>query len=96
MAAADHKERMDRIHRYERHFYDFTRKCFLFGRDTLLAQMLVESGDQVLQVACGMARNLVKLARRHPEARFYGLDISDEMLKRTRRKAGLSCKIVYS
>jgi len=36
-AAADHGAAMDRIYRRQRHFYDLTRKYYLFGRDTLIA-----------------------------------------------------------
>jgi len=34
----------------------------------------------VLDIACGTGRNLIRAARAYPEARFFGLDVSDEML----------------
>ena len=50
----------------------------------------------MLEAACGTGRNLVLAARRYPDARFYGLDISGEMLKQARKnivKAGLGNRI---
>lgn len=40
----------------------------------------------LLEVGCGTARNLIKLHRRLPGARLYGLDASAEMLKTARAK----------
>ena len=53
----------------------------------------------VLEAACGTGRNLIVAARRYPKARFYGFDISTEMLKQACRnvdKAGLSGRIVLA
>lgn len=74
-------EKMDRMYRYQRHFYDFTRKYYLFGRDRLLQEMDVQENECVLEVACGTARNLFKLARMQPHAQLFGFDASNEMLK---------------
>lgn len=74
-------ENMDRMYRYQRYFYDATRKFYLFGRDKLIAQMNVQPGEHVLEAGCGTARNLIKLAKKHPRTNFYGLDASSEMLK---------------
>src|SRR5579862_2442248 len=76
----DASSTMDRIYRWQRHFYDFTRPLFLFGRDALLRRMEVRERDQVLEVGCGTARNLLKLHARRRSARLYGLDASREML----------------
>jgi S-adenosylmethionine-diacylgycerolhomoserine-N-methlytransferase len=83
---------MDRIYRHQRHFYDFTRPLFLFGRDTLLRRMDVRENDRVLEVGCGTARNLLKLHGLRRAARLYGLDASQEMLATARwnvRRRGL-------
>ncbi|MEQ9333123.1 class I SAM-dependent methyltransferase [Thalassobaculum sp.] len=105
-AAADHdsagepvddaRESMDRMYRLQRHFYDLTRKYYLFGRDGLIERLGAAPGEAVLEIGCGTARNLVKMARRYPQARFYGLDASDEMLKTATVKvarAGLAGRI---
>lgn len=74
-------EKMNAVYRFQRHFYDATRKFFLFGRDALLAQMEIGIGESVLEIGCGTGRNLLKLSRLHPQARLFGLDASSEMLK---------------
>ncbi|MBK8151457.1 MAG: class I SAM-dependent methyltransferase [Acidobacteria bacterium] len=86
-------ERMDRMYRHQRFFYDLTRKYYLLGRDRLIAEMKIEPGDRVLELGCGTARNLIALAKKHPESHFYGLDASAEMLRTAQKKidaAGLS------
>lgn len=75
------RERLNNLYRFQRHFYDLTRRFFLFGRDDLLRQMNVQPEERVLEIGCGTGRNLLKLARLEPNARLYGLDASDEMLK---------------
>ena len=79
--ATDHADRMDKVYRRQRYIYDFTRKYYLFGRDRLIRQLALEPGDSVVEIGCGTGRNLVKMARRYPGTRFYGLDASREMLK---------------
>jgi S-adenosylmethionine-diacylgycerolhomoserine-N-methlytransferase len=74
-------EKMDRMYHLQRHFYDFTRKYYLLGRDLLLQELKVRPGDTVLEVGCGTGRNLVILAKRHPDSFFFGLDASMEMLE---------------
>lgn len=71
---------MDRIYRHQRYIYDATRKFYLLGRDRLIRDLRPEEGDAVLEIGCGTARNLVKVARQYPESRCFGIDISREML----------------
>src|SRR5262245_25724311 len=73
-------DRMDRIYRYQRHVYDFTRKHYLLGRDRLIERLDVDAGDSVLEIGCGTGRNLIRAARRYPGARFFGIDVSPQML----------------
>jgi S-adenosylmethionine-diacylgycerolhomoserine-N-methlytransferase len=72
---------MDRMYRHQRHIYDLSRRYYLLGRDELIECLDPPNGAHVLEVGCGTGRNLVTAATRHPDARFYGLDISGEMLK---------------
>ena len=81
----DHSARMDRMYRYTRHVYDASRRYFLFGRDRLLERMELEPGTTVAEIGCGTARNLVRLARRFPQAELYGLDASEQMLETAQR-----------
>jgi S-adenosylmethionine-diacylgycerolhomoserine-N-methlytransferase len=75
-----HKQRMDRMYRVQRHFYDVTRAWYLLGRNERIAALEPPAGGTVLEIGCGTGRNLIQLARRYPEATIYGVDISDEML----------------
>ncbi|MFO6448775.1 class I SAM-dependent methyltransferase [Erythrobacter sp. NE805] len=84
LGASPHAALMDEVYRGQRHIYDFTRKYYLFGRDTLIAGLAAGPGARVLEVACGTGRNLAKIAGAWPGARLYGIDISAEMLKSAR------------
>jgi S-adenosylmethionine-diacylgycerolhomoserine-N-methlytransferase len=75
---------MDAIYRHQRFIYDLTRRHYLIGRDQLIAGLAPPPSGSVLEIGCGTARNLICAAHRYPDARFYGIDISDEMLKTAR------------
>lgn len=79
-------EKMDKMYRYQRYFYDLTRKYYLLGRDKLIAQMNVQAGENVLEVGCGTGRNLAILAKKFPQANFYGLDASSVMIQESQKK----------
>ena len=90
---------MDRMYRWTRHVYDASRKYYLLGRDHLIEKLQPKDGEHVIEVGCGTARNLIKMARRYPRAHFHGLDASDEMLKTARRatvKAGLTLSLAQA
>lgn len=87
---SDAFENMDRMYRFQRYFYDLTRKYYLLGRDLLLAEMDVQPGEHVLEIGCGTARNLIVLAKRNPNAKLYGLDASAAMLETAQAKANSS------
>lgn len=82
---ADEAALMDRIYRRQRHIYDLTRKYYLLGRDELIERLAPPIDGRVLEIGCGTARNLIAAARRWPQAQFYGIDISGEMLGTARR-----------
>jgi S-adenosylmethionine-diacylgycerolhomoserine-N-methlytransferase len=72
---------MDRMYRYQRYFYDFTRKYYLLGRDSLIKEMKISDGANVLEIGCGTGRNLIILAKKYPRSNFFGLDASAAMLE---------------
>ena len=72
--------RMNRMYRRQRHIYDGTRRYYLLGRDRLIDGLAAKAGESVLEVGCGTGRNLVLAAQLYPEARFFGIDVSTEML----------------
>lgn len=81
MNSQSHGVLMDQIYRYQRYIYDATRKYYLLGRDQILDEMQVQPGFRILEMGCGTARNLIKLAHMHPDVELYGIDASSEMLK---------------
>jgi len=94
-----HAEAMDRMYRIQRHGYDLTRKHYLIGRDHLIERLDPPAGAHVLEIACGTGRNLITSARRYPEARLYGFDLSGEMLKSAKRavdRAGLGERVALA
>jgi S-adenosylmethionine-diacylgycerolhomoserine-N-methlytransferase len=93
MAASGHAALMDEVYRGQRHIYDFTRKYYLFGRDTLIAGLDARPGMRVLEVACGTGRNLVRIGRAWPGSRLYGIDISSEMLKSAQAALGAQARL---
>ena len=96
VSAAEH---MDAIYRYQRFIYDASRKYYLLGRDRLIEELSPPRGGTVLEIACGTGRNLIKAARRYPEARFYGFDISNAMLDTARGailRHGLADRVIVA
>jgi S-adenosylmethionine-diacylgycerolhomoserine-N-methlytransferase len=87
---------MNRIYRHQRHIYDATRKYYLLGRDLLIVRLAPLPGQSVLEIGCGTGRNLILAARRYPQARFFGIDVSTEMLTSANEqiaRAGLSSRV---
>jgi len=90
------EELMNRVYQRQRHIYDLTRKCFLLGRDTLIARLDPPAGGSVLEIGCGTGRNLIAAARAYPDAELFGLDVSTAMLSTARvniRRAGLEGRV---
>ena len=91
-----HAGLMDGIYRHQRHVYDFTRKYYLLGRDRLIGELALRPGERLVEIGCGTARNLIRMAELYPDAEFFGLDASAEMLETAARavaKAGLCHRI---
>lgn len=90
---------MDRMYRRQRHIYDLTRKFYLLGRDLLIARLDATPGMAVLEIGCGTARNLTAAAHRYPHVRFYGIDVSSEMLHSARQsivQAGVGHRVMVA
>ena len=90
---------MDRMYRHQRHIYDLSRKYYLFGRDEAIGRLKPLPGDTVLEIGCGTGRNLIRAARAYPQAYFFGLDVSREMLGAAAAsiaRARLSSRIVIA
>lgn len=81
LSLASDAERMDRHYRLQRHVYDLTREHYLLGRKHLIEELRPPAGGSVLEIGCGTAWNLAHAARRYPQARLYGVDVSAAMLE---------------
>jgi S-adenosylmethionine-diacylgycerolhomoserine-N-methlytransferase len=46
----------------------------------LISRLQPDAGASVLEIGCGTGRNLVLAGRLYPGARFFGIDVSTEML----------------
>jgi S-adenosylmethionine-diacylgycerolhomoserine-N-methlytransferase len=89
-------ESMDRIYRYQRFIYDVTRRHFLAGRDTLIEGLAPAADAVIVEIGCGTARNLIRIAERYSGARLCGIDVSSAMLATAARRvsaAGLAHRI---
>jgi len=90
---------MDRVYRQQRHIYDLTRKFYLLGRDRMIDRLSPRPSARIVEVGCGTARNLIRLAQRYPDAKLFGLDASHAMLKTASiaiARAALSDRIVLA
>jgi S-adenosylmethionine-diacylgycerolhomoserine-N-methlytransferase len=87
---------MDRIYGGQRFIYDATRRPYLLGRAALIESLDPPAGGQVLEIGCGTAWNLIRAAKRYPDAQLHGLDVSSVMLETARgaiARAGLAGRI---
>ncbi|BBC99817.1 MULTISPECIES: class I SAM-dependent methyltransferase [Sphingobium] len=94
-----HSQLMDGVYRYQRHFYDLTRKYYLLGRDGLIADLDVPAGGAVLEIGCGTGRNLIAVGKAWPQARLCGVDISEAMLDTARAsvaKTGMGDRVMLA
>ena len=99
LAQHDAQARMNRMYRHQRRIYDLTRRYYLLGRTTLIEGLAPPPKGSVLEVGCGTASNLIAAAHRYPSARFYGFDISTEMLTTARlavKRSGFQTRINLS
>ena len=77
---ASDAQRMDRHYRFQRHIYDSTRTHYLIGRRHLIDSIDAAPAASVLEIGCGTAWNLIRVAQSYPEAHIYGIDVSRAML----------------
>lgn len=99
MTGAGHDRLMDSVYRHQRHIYDLSRKYYLLGRDGLIADLAPPAGGAVLEIGCGTGRNLIAVGRAWPQARLYGVDISEAMLETARKavaKAGMADRVTLA
>lgn len=81
-------DHLERYYRFQSSIYDATRWMFLFGRTGILRQLEAASPEphHLVEIGCGTGHNLCALARRFPDARITGIDLSPDMLAIAHRK----------
>ncbi len=87
-AHSEHRAFLNTYYGISRHFYDLTRKYYLFGRDTCLDGLLESEWKSLIEIGSGTGRNLRALHKRRAGARYGGVDASDAMLEHARQKCG--------
>jgi len=85
---AGHSQKMTGYYRFQSKIYDATRWSFLFGIKRLVRKLPIESTANItiLGVGCGTGANLLGLANRFPNAQLIGIDVSDDMLRLSKKK----------
>jgi S-adenosylmethionine-diacylgycerolhomoserine-N-methlytransferase len=84
---AEHRAFLNRYYGVSRFFYDATRKYYLFGRDTVLRELVADTGwSRLIEMGPGTGRNLIGLHRARPEAHLGGIEASDAMLAHARKR----------
>lgn len=73
---------------FQSRIYDLTRWSFLFGRSTILQKLPFEYEESfhLLEVGCGTGHNLVRAQHLFSEAKLTGMDVSEDMLKKAKRR----------
>jgi S-adenosylmethionine-diacylgycerolhomoserine-N-methlytransferase len=89
--------RMNRVYRWQRRVYDAAWRCYLLARDRMIAELKPAAGANVLEIGCGIGRNLVLAACRYPCVQFFGIDVSKETSARAAiSRAGLHGRIAVA
>ena len=81
-----HRAFLNRYYGVSKHFYDWTRKYYLLGRDRELRALAKETWTSLVEVGPGTGRNLRLLHRSRPTASYGGVEACDQMVL-TARKA---------
>jgi len=87
---AEHRKFLNTYYGISRHFYDWTRKYYLLGRDRELRALLREEWTTLVEIGPGTGRNLQKLHHRRPHASYFGIEASDSMLDHARAKCSVA------
>jgi S-adenosylmethionine-diacylgycerolhomoserine-N-methlytransferase len=78
---------LNRYYGISRHFYDVTRKYYLFGRDEALRELAADRRwTRLLEIGPGTGRNITRLHELRPDAEVGGVEASDAMLEHARTR----------
>lgn len=78
---------MKRYYAFHSKIYDLTRWSFLFGRDEIV-QLIARHSNPTngIEIGCGTGKNLQQLAKKFPQAKLVGLDVSEDMIRVSKEK----------
>lgn len=86
--ATQQTRHMEQYYRWQSRIYDATRWSFLFGRKALIQALPLrgKEGVHIAEIGCGTGYNLTRLAKRFPEAKLTGLDVSPDMIRLSQKR----------
>lgn len=76
-----HRDFLNAYYGWARSSYDWTRRYYLLGRDTVLDELVRDDWTRLIEIGPGTGRNLQRLRQRRPGARYGGVDACDAMLE---------------
>lgn len=86
IALLDNTKKLQDYYKFHSKIYDLTRWAFLFGRKKIVSRIPLLNNEvkSILEVGCGTGHNLVLLASKYPKAKIIGIDISSEMVEKSK------------
>ncbi len=86
-SAEEQTKFMEQYYRWQSKIYDSTRWSFLFGRRQIIQDLPLpkDSNSTVVEVGCGTGYNLAYMAKRFPNLRLIGIEVSPDMAALSRK-----------
>jgi S-adenosylmethionine-diacylgycerolhomoserine-N-methlytransferase len=84
----DQNKNIQNYYKLQSKIYDATRWTFLFGRKKLVRVLPFDkdAAIDILEIGCGTGYNLKRLAKAFPHARITGLDVSEDMIRLSKKQ----------
>ena len=78
----EQNQTIQNYYKFQSKIYDLTRWSFLFGRIGIVKKIPFDrnASINILEVGCGTGYNIRLLAKRFPNAKITGLDVSKDMI----------------
>lgn len=84
----DQNKNIQNYYKLQSKIYDATRWTFLFGRKKLVRVLPFKQSAtiDILEIGCGTGYNLKRLAKAFPNANITGLDVSEDMIRLSKKQ----------
>lgn len=79
-------KKTEKIYNIHSKFYDLTRPFFLFNRKKAIQLLNVTKQDKIIDLACGTGLNIPLLLKNTSSENILGIDYSEAMLRKARKK----------